>query len=192
MKNREIEQKISKAFEQNTPNMLDSILADCRKLNREVKPYRKHITSWYIKLACTTAATILVLCFALGLGGVLDIGALFQPYKTGPQNMIIQYSKESCIAIEDNCFYAVGKNGDLYLVRWSDTQALYEGQLVEVSYDTVEKLEYPDGYPSGWTPKYEVTATGVNTYGAFMRKPSVRSKTVFPMLSISMAKFGRY
>ena len=165
MKNKEMEQKICKAFEDTTPNMLDSILADCRKLNREVKPYRKHITSWYIKLACTTAATILVLCFALGLGGVLDIGALFQPYKTGPQNMIIQYSKESCIAIEDNCFYAVGKNGDLYLVRWSDTQALYEGQLVEVSYDTVEKLEYPDGYPSGWTPKYEVTATGVNTYG---------------------------
>lgn len=165
MKNKEMEQKICKAFEDTTPNMLDSILADCRKLNREVKPYRKHITSWYIKLACTTAATILVLCFALGLGGVLDIGALFQPYKTGPQNMIIQYSKESCIAIEDNCFYAVGKNGDLYLVRWSDTQALYEGQLVEVSYDAVEKLEYPDGYPSGWTPKYEVTATGVNTYG---------------------------
>ena len=73
MKNKEMEQKICKAFEDTTPNMLDSILTDCKKLNREVKPYRKHITSWYIQMTCACAVAILAIFLAVGSGYWLDV-----------------------------------------------------------------------------------------------------------------------
>ncbi len=81
--------------------------------------------------------------------------------------MTIAETLPSCVAFEYKdgnpyCFYAYDTEGRLYRVLWSDFNGLNEKDVIIVQRnDEIKTLtyeEYPDG---GWTPEYEITATGV-------------------------------
>lgn len=61
-------------------------------------------------------------------------------------------------SVESDHFYAYDAEGNLFRVFWEDTRELQEGSKVYVEFDAVKHLTYEDGYPSGWTPQYEVRA----------------------------------
>lgn len=59
------------------------------------------------------------------------------------------------------CFYAYDSEGKLYRIFWSDFTGLNEKDVIIVEYEQeITALTY-DEYPSGWTPKYEVMASGI-------------------------------
>ena len=64
-------------------------------------------------------------------------------------------------SVEEDCFYAHDASGSLYRVIWNDTCEIGEGSEVYVDFDAVRQLSYTDGYPNGWTPRYEVSAKSV-------------------------------
>ncbi len=64
-------------------------------------------------------------------------------------------------SVESDRFYAHDASGNLYRVLWQDTRELREGSQVSVDFDAVTQLNYADGYPNGWTPRYEVRAKSV-------------------------------
>ncbi len=64
-------------------------------------------------------------------------------------------------SVEEDCFYAHDASGNLYRVIWNDTCEIWEGSEVYVDFDAVRQLSYTDGYPNGWTPRYEVSAKSV-------------------------------
>ena len=66
MTNKELEQKISKAYEAATPNVLNAVLADCKKQKKEPIVTYNPMTNWGVKFAITTAAAILVILLAVG------------------------------------------------------------------------------------------------------------------------------
>lgn len=65
------------------------------------------------------------------------------------------------------CFYAQDSKGALYRVLWTDFTGLKEKDLVIVDHnDIIKTLRYENGYPSGWTPNYEITAIEVHSGNA--------------------------
>lgn len=89
-----------------------------------------------------------------------------QPGKRLSIIMTIAETAPSCVAFEyvdekPYCFYAYDTDGDLYRVFWNDFTGLNENDAVVVDHtDDIRKLEYTE-YPSGPTPRYEVTAKSV-------------------------------
>lgn len=79
--------------------------------------------------------------------------------ETEPSGAAFEYwQSNSCY-----CFYAHDEEENFYRVLWADCEGLKEKDRVVVEYEKLEKLtydEYPDG---GWTPPYQLTATGVYT-----------------------------
>lgn len=88
MKNKDLEQKISNAFEQATPDILDSIMADCKKQPRTMIRFKSNTASWNKKFAISVAAAVLVICFAFGWNlGIFRVGPALptDPLGTGTQ-----------------------------------------------------------------------------------------------------------
>ncbi len=89
-----------------------------------------------------------------------------QPDKHPSIIMTIAETVPSCVAFEyvdekPYCFYAYDTDGDLYRVFWNDFTGLNEKDAVVVDHTgDIRKLEYAE-YPSGPTPRYEVTAKNV-------------------------------
>ena len=90
-------------------------------------------------------------------------------YKSGILSLTIVETVPSGVAFEYRelntpyCFYGFDEDDNLYRVLWTDWEGLKEKDRVVVKYEKLEKLtydEYPDG---GWSPQYELTATGVHT-----------------------------
>lgn len=83
-----------------------------------------------------------------------------------PITLTIAETLPSCVAFEYKdekpyCFYAYDTEGHLYRVIWDDFTGLNEKDVVVVDHnDDIKKLDYVNP-PSGWTPKYEVTATSI-------------------------------
>ena len=80
--------------------------------------------------------------------------------------MTIAETLPSCAAFEYKdgkpyCFYAYDNDGNLYRVFWNNFDGLNEKDRILVDYkDTIVTLN-DNGYPSGWTPQFEVTAINV-------------------------------
>ena len=83
-----------------------------------------------------------------------------------PITLTIAETLPSCVAFEYKdekpyCFYAYDTEGHLYRVLWNDFTGLNEKDVVVVDHnDDIKKLDYVNP-PGGWTPQYEVTATGI-------------------------------
>ena len=99
--------------------------------------------------------------------------------KHSPIALTIAETLPSCVAFEYRepntpyCFYAFDEDENLYRVLWTDWDGLREKDRVIVEYEKLEELtydEYPDG---GWTPQYELTATGVNTSSCISNEQGV-------------------
>lgn len=64
-------------------------------------------------------------------------------------------------AIEKGFFFARGGDGSLYKVLYSDTSKLSEKQQVVVTYQIIKTITYPNGYPEGFRPSYQIEALSV-------------------------------
>lgn len=80
-------------------------------------------------------------------------------------SMTIAETLPSCVAFEADCFYAYDAEGWLYRVLWTDFEGLHEKDRVLVEYTERKEFTYPE-YGSGWSPKYEITATRVELESA--------------------------
>lgn len=82
--------------------------------------------------------------------------------------LLIAETAPSCVAFEYReagkpyCFYAYDLDGTLYRVLWTDFEGLSQRDRVIVEYKKPVK-DLPDQEPAdgGWSPKYELIATGV-------------------------------
>ena len=81
--------------------------------------------------------------------------------------MTIAETLPSCAAFEYKdgkpyCFYAYDDDGNLCRVFWNNFDGLNEKDRIIVDYyrNTIVFLN-DNGYPSGWTPQFEVTAINV-------------------------------
>jgi hypothetical protein len=61
------------------------------------------------------------------------------------------------------CFYGFDGAENLYRVLWTDWEGLKETDRVIVEYEKLEELTYDEYSDGGWTPQYELAATGVHT-----------------------------
>lgn len=89
--------------------------------------------------------------------------------ETEPSGVAFEYREPNT----PYCFYAFDEDENLYRVLWTDWDGLREKDRVIVEYEKLEELtydEYPDG---GWTPQYELTATGVNTSSCISNEQGV-------------------
>ena len=89
--------------------------------------------------------------------------------ETEPSGVAFEYREPNT----PYCFYAFDEDENLYRVLWTDWDGLREKAQVIVEYEKLEELtydEYPDG---GWTPRYELTATGVNTSSCISNEQGV-------------------
>ena len=83
-----------------------------------------------------------------------------------PITLTIAETLPSCVAFEYKdekpyCFYAYDTEEHLYRVLWNDFTGLNEKDVVVVDHnDDIKKLDQVNP-PGGWTPQYEVTATGI-------------------------------
>lgn len=68
MKNQDTEQKIRTAFEKATPNVLASVLSDCREQKGTVIVMKEKKKNWGLKLAATAAVLALVVTAGIGFG----------------------------------------------------------------------------------------------------------------------------
>lgn len=79
-------------------------------------------------------------------------------------SMTIAETLPSCLAFEEDCFYAYDTDEKFYRVLWADHEGLEEKDQITVEYDSIKELtydEYPDG---GYTPEYEITAISVKLH----------------------------
>ena len=85
-----------------------------------------------------------------------------------PITLTIAETLPSCVAFEHKdgkpyCFYAYDTEGHLYRVLWNDFTGLNEKDVVVVDHnDDIKKVDEVNP-PGGWSPQYEVTATGIKT-----------------------------
>ena len=89
--------------------------------------------------------------------------------ETEPSGVAFEYREPNT----PYCFYAFDEDENLYRVLWTDWDGLREKDRVIVEYKKLEELtydEYPDG---GWTPQYELTATGVHTANCISKDQGV-------------------
>jgi len=105
----------------------------------------------------------------------------------------------SCLAFEYKdekpyCFYAYDTEGHLYRVLWNDFTGLNEKDVVVVDHnDDIKKLDYVNP-PGGWTPQYEVTATGIkmekraNDYLALHIQIKSGNNTIHPFGCMTWSK----
>ena len=83
-----------------------------------------------------------------------------------PITLTIAETLPSCVAFEHKdgkpyCFYAYDPEGHLYRVLWNDFTGLNEKDVVVVDHnDDIKKVDEVNP-PGGWSPQYEVTATGI-------------------------------
>lgn len=75
--------------------------------------------------------------------------------ESGPSIPAFEYKDE-----KPYCFYAFDAEGRCYRVLWTDFEGLKEKMEVFVKYAALQTLT-DDAPLSGWTPKYEITATQV-------------------------------
>lgn len=75
--------------------------------------------------------------------------------ETLPSGVVFEYRGEQAY-----CFYAYDDQGHLYRVLWTDFEGLREKDRIRVEYSGRKEFTYEE-YPSGWTPKYEITASSV-------------------------------
>lgn len=73
----------------------------------------------------------------------------------------IAYELPSCEVFEEDCFYAYDEKGYQYRIYWDNFIGLCENGMILVKYDQIKSLSYPDGYPTGRTPHYEIVAVSV-------------------------------
>lgn len=109
MTNKELEQKISNAFEQATPDILDSIMADCKKQSKTMIRFKSNTASWNKKFAISVAAAVLVICFAFGWNlGIFRVGPALptDPFGTGTQPST-DYQPSYPISVEWQMFASV-------------------------------------------------------------------------------------
>ena len=97
----------------------------------------------------------LMLCFS----ACNDAPSESESVKT--MSMKISETRPSAVAITNTCFYAHDESGASYRVLWDDPAFLSENATVIVKYTEIRTLEYPDGYPTGPTPQYEMDAVDV-------------------------------
>lgn len=82
--------------------------------------------------------------------------------------LTIAQTLPSCVAFEylypekPYCIYAYDNEGALYRIIWNDFTGLNEKDIIVVEYsDDIKTLTYDDYIGGGYTPQYELTATGV-------------------------------
>ena len=93
MTNKELDQMICNAFTEATPDVLGSILADCKKQQKNAIIFTSDISNWNMKFAYTAAAAILVICLSIGLGprlpGVNPTNPT-EPFQTGTEPTVTE------------------------------------------------------------------------------------------------------
>lgn len=99
---------------------------------------------------------ILTVCLFLPLLASCRVGLQHELVLTVADSM------PSCIAIENDCFYGYDENGTLWKIYWDETDTMREGGIYLVRASRVKDVVYPDGYPSGWNPRYEGNASHVD------------------------------
>ena len=116
-----------------------------------------------------------------------------------PITLTIAETLPSCVAFEYKdekayCFYAYDTEGHLYRVLWNDFTGLNEKDVVVVDHnDDIKKLDYVNP-PGGWTPQYEVTATGIkmekraNDYLALHIQIKSGNNTIHPFGCMTWSK----
>ena len=116
-----------------------------------------------------------------------------------PITLTIAETLPSCVAFEHKdgkpyCFYAYNTEGHLYRVLWNDFTGLNEKDVVVVDHnDDIKKLDYVNP-PGGWTPQYEVTATGIkmekraNDYLALHIQIKSGNNTIHPFGCMTWSK----
>ena len=103
-----------------------------------------------------TLFILLTFCLCLPLFISCRVGLQYELVLTVADTM------PSCVAIEDECFYGYDDSGSLWKIYWDETDTMREGDVYLVRASRVKDVVYPDGYPSGWNPKYEGSATHVD------------------------------
>lgn len=81
------------------------------------------------------------------------------------------------------CLYAYDNEGALYRVLWTDWDGLNEKDRIVVEYSDMKELEPWAG--SGWSPKYEITATHVSLEGASDQTDAASDQTDAAAFSFS-------
>lgn len=138
--------------------------------------------------------------YKLTSNAVIEIDALIDELKENQTYhssclLTIAETLPSCVAFEYKdekpyCFYAYDTEGHLYRVIWDDFTGLNEKDVVVVDHnDDIKKLDYVNP-PGGWTPQYEVTATGIkmekraNDYLALHIQIKSGANTIHPFGSL--------
>ena len=89
MTNKELEKKLCSAFEDATPDVLGSVLTDCRKEQKTMITFNNAtMSNWTKKFAFSVAAAVLVICLSLGWGsffGSVDPTDPTEPFQTGTE-----------------------------------------------------------------------------------------------------------
>ena len=81
--------------------------------------------------------------------------------------MTIAETLPSCVAFEYRepnkpyCLYAYDADGQPYRVLWTDWDGLSEKDRIVVEYSDIKEIDQTTNPPTGWNPKYEITATNV-------------------------------
>lgn len=99
---------------------------------------------------------ILAVCLCLPLLASCRVGLEYELVLTVADSM------PSCVAVEHDCFYGYDASGELWKIYWDDTKTVCEGDVYVVRASRVKDIVYSDGYPSGWNPRYEGTASHVD------------------------------
>ena len=142
--------------------------------------------------------------YKLTSNAVIEIDALIDELKENQTYhssclLTIAETLPSCVAFEYKdekpyCFYAYDTEGHLYRVIWDDFTGLNEKDVVVVDHnDDIKKLDYVNP-PGGWTPQYEVTATGIkmekraNDYLALHIQIKSGANTIHPFGCMTWSK----
>lgn len=116
-----------------------------------------------------------------------------------PITLTIAETLPSCVAFEYKdekpyCFYAYDTEGKLYRVFWDDFTGLNEKDVIVLEHnDDIKELDYVNP-PSGWNPKYEVTAISVkkdiNPEDHLVNHIQIKSgdNTIYPFGSLLWSK----
>ena len=116
-----------------------------------------------------------------------------------PITLTIAETLPSCVAFEYKdgkpyCFYAYDTEGHLYRVLWNDFTGLNEKDVIIVDHnDDIKKVDEVNP-PGGWTPQYEVTATGIkmekraNDYLALHIQIKSGNNTIHPFGCMTWSK----
>jgi len=105
---------------------------------------------WVISIAVVVSVLIAV-CFMTNPAKEAEYSVLLK----------IDYEVPSGEVFEEDCFYAYDEKGYSYRIYWNNFIGLSENGMILVKYDQIKSLSYPDGYPSGRTPRYEIVAVSV-------------------------------